>query len=71
MLNTIKYYLLTSFVTVGGLLAQDTKHDVNIDINSKGGEWYSHWWVWGVVAILFIITIVALVSRGGGSTRRA
>ena len=73
MLSTIKYYIYSALLFANMALAQDTKKDVNVDVNVNhtGQQWYANWWIWGVVALLFVITIVALVSRGGGGTRRA
>ncbi len=56
-----------SFITAfyGTLvLAQETK-DVNINLNTKGSNWYASPWVWVVGAAVFILLLVAL-TRGGG-----
>lgn len=44
-------------------LAQDATKDVNIDINTKGSNWYASPWVWVVGAAVFILLLVAL-TRG-------
>lgn len=45
------------------LLAQETKK-VDIDVNTKGNDWYASPWVWIVGAAIFILLLVAL-ARGG------
>lgn len=49
------------------LVAQETKK-VDIDVNTKGNNWYASPWVWIVGAAVFILLLVAL-TRGSG--RRA
>jgi hypothetical protein len=49
------------------LIAQETKK-VDIDVNTKGNNWYASPWVWIVGAAVFILLLVAL-TRGSG--RRA
>lgn len=67
MVKFLKYYFYSALMLMNAAvitLAQETKHDVNIDIDVRGVQWYQQWWVWGIVAMLFIITIVALMTRG-------
>ena len=47
------------------LLAQQdpNQKDVNVNVNVRGGPWYTTWWIWVIVALLFIITIVAISTR--------
>ena len=45
------------------LLAQETKK-VDVDINTKGNNWYASPWVWIVGVAVFILLLVAL-TRGG------
>lgn len=45
------------------LIAQETKK-VDVDINTKGDNWYASPWVWIVGAAVFILLLVAL-TRGG------
>ena len=45
------------------LLAQETKK-VEIDVNTKGSNWYASPWVWIVGVAVFILLLVAL-TRGG------
>jgi len=45
------------------LLAQETKQ-VDVNINTKGGNWYASPWVWVVGAAIFILLLVA-IARGG------
>lgn len=59
--------LVASFWSVM-LLAQSVPEKVDIDINTKGSNWYASPWVWIVGAAVFILLLVALL-RGGG--RRA
>jgi FtsH-binding integral membrane protein len=44
------------------VLAQETK-DVNVNINTKGSNWYASPWIWVVGAAIFILLLVAL-TRG-------
>ena len=44
------------------LLAQEK--DVNVNINTKGSNWYASPWIWVVGAAVFILLLVAL-TRGG------
>jgi hypothetical protein len=45
------------------LLAQEPKK-VDVDINTKGNNWYASPWVWIVGVAVFILLLVAL-TRGG------
>lgn len=47
------------------ILAQGDAKDVNININTKGSNWYASPWLWVVGAAVFILLLVAL-TRGGG-----
>lgn len=44
------------------LIAQETKK-VDVDLNTKGDNWYASPWVWIVGAAVFILLLVAL-TRG-------
>jgi hypothetical protein len=48
------------------------KLDVNIDINKGGGggDWWANpvWIAIGVIALVLLIVIVAMSTRGGGTT---
>jgi TRAP-type mannitol/chloroaromatic compound transport system permease small subunit len=66
MFNIIKYYFYSAIVLLSisaVTLAQNTQHDVNIDVDVKGAQWYTQWWIWVIVAGFFMITIIALVTR--------
>lgn len=43
--------------------AQDAKK-IDVNINTKGSNWYASPWVWVVGAAVFILLLVAL-TRGG------
>ncbi len=45
------------------LLAQETKK-VDIDVNTKGDNWYASPWVWIVGVAVFILLLVALTRSG-------
>jgi hypothetical protein len=45
------------------VLAQDETKKVDIDVNTKGDNWYASPWVWIVGAAVFILLLVAL-TRG-------
>ncbi len=49
------------------VLAQGESKDVNVNLNTKGGNWYASPWVWVVGAAVFILLLVALTR---GSSRR-
>lgn len=38
--------------------------DINVNVNTKSGSWYTSPWVWVVGAAIFILLLVA-ISRGG------
>lgn len=44
------------------VLAQDK--EVNVNINTKGSNWYASPWIWVVGGAVFILLLVAL-TRGG------
>lgn len=46
------------------LLAQEETKKIDVNINSKGNNWYASPWVWVVGAAVFILLLVAL-TRGG------
>ena len=43
-----------------------TTRTTDIDITTNGGEWYTQPWVWIVGAAVFILLLVALLSKGRG-----
>jgi hypothetical protein len=62
----MKKLLLSIMLTIYSsilLLAQETKK-VDIDVNTKGDNWYASPWVWIVGVAVFILLLVAL-TRGG------
>jgi hypothetical protein len=66
MLEKLKYYVYSAAVLLNMTmitLAQDTKHEVDINVDVKGVQWYNQWWIWVIVAGFFMITIVALLTR--------
>jgi hypothetical protein len=56
--------LLLSFLTSLASFAQEKKADIDVDINTKGDNWYAQPWVWVIGAAVFILLLVALL-RGG------
>ena len=46
------------------VLAQEDAKKVDINVNTKGDNWYASPWVWIVGAAVFILLLVAL-TRGG------
>lgn len=46
-------------------MAQDETKKIDVNINTKGSNWYASPWVWVVGAAVFILLLVAL-TRGGG-----
>lgn len=67
MLEKVKYGFYSVLVLLNTAMisfAQNTEHKVDVDIDVKGAQWYNQWWIWAVVAMLFILLIVAMLSRG-------
>lgn len=61
VMKKISFFFLSVFCSTL-LLAQETKK-VDVDINTKGSNWYASPWVWVVGAAVFILLLVAL-TRG-------
>ena len=61
-------FVITSFFISLVNFAQDKK-EVDINVNTKGNNWYSQPWVWVVGAAVFIIIIVALLRGSGGRAK--
>ena len=49
------------------VLAQDETKKVDIDVNTKGDNWYASPWVWIVGAAVFILLLVALLRSNKSS----
>lgn len=62
MKKSILLFLSGLYATV--LLAQEDAKKIDVNINSKGDNWYASPWVWVVGAAVFILLLVAL-TRGG------
>ena len=64
----MKKFLLALYASFFGAvvaLAQEGEtKEINVDVNTKGGDWYTSPWVWVVGAAVFILLLVAL-TRGG------
>lgn len=56
--------LLLSGVYSAVLFAQEESKKIDVNINTKGNNWYASPWVWVVGAAVFILLLVAL-TRGG------
>lgn len=56
--------LLISGVYSAVLFAQEEAKKIDVNINTKGNNWYASPWVWVVGAAVFILLLVAL-TRGG------
>ena len=52
------------FSAVVALAQEGETKEINVDVNTKGGDWYTSPWVWVVGAAVFILLLVAL-TRGG------
>ena len=61
------FYLVIAVLFNTVVLAQDNGggKDINVNVNTKNGAWYSSPWVWVIGAAVFILLLVA-ISRGGG-----
>ena len=44
--------------------------DIDVDINRGGGAWYTSptWIAIGVIALVLLVVIIAMASRGSGTT---
>lgn len=58
-------FFMTLFISMISF-AQDKK-EVDINVNTKGDNWYGQPWVWVVGAAVFIIVIVALLRGNNRS----
>lgn len=66
-MNMKKFFLAlfaAFFSTVVALSQEGDNKEINVDVNTKGGDWYTSPWVWIVGAAVFILLLVAL-TRGG------
>ena len=61
-------FVIASFFISLVNFAQDKK-EVDINVNTKGNNWYAQPWVWVVGAAVFIIIIVALLRGSGGRAK--
>lgn len=63
----MKKFILALFSAFYGtiLLAQEESKKIDVDINTKGegSAWYTSPWLWVIVAMVFILLLVAL-TRG-------
>jgi hypothetical protein len=60
------FYLVIALLFNTVVLAQDGGgKDINVNVNTKNGAWYSSPWVWVIGAAIFILLLVA-ISRGSG-----
>jgi hypothetical protein len=62
--------VITGFLMSLVTFAQDKATDINVDVNSKGSNWYAQPWVWIIGGAIFILLLVALL-RSGDRTREA
>jgi hypothetical protein len=49
---------------------QEIPSNIDVDINTEGGDWWANplWIGIGIVALILLIAVVAMASRGGGTT---
>jgi hypothetical protein len=57
--------LAAMFISLVGF-AQEKTADIDVDVNTKGSNWYAQPWVWIIGGAVFILLLVALL-RGSGS----
>lgn len=69
MLSKTALVLMGLFLSVISF-AQEKSADIDVDVNTKGSNWYAQPWVWIVGGAVFILLLVALL-RGSGSRDRA
>jgi len=63
---SVKHLAIATFFLSQSLAwAQDKKEvDVNLSVDGGKSDWYAQPWAWVVGGAIFIIIIVALLSRG-------
>lgn len=57
-------FVAALFSTMMVLAQEGESKNINVDVNTKGDNWYASPWVWIVGAAVFILLLVAL-TRGG------
>ena len=62
-MKKLSFTLLSGFYSFL-LFAQEETKNIDVNINTKGSNWYASPWVWVVGAAVFILLLVAL-TRGG------
>lgn len=62
--------VLASFLISLITFAQEKTADIDVDVNTKGSNWYAQPWVWIVGGAVFVLLLVALL-RGSGSRDKA
>jgi hypothetical protein len=73
-MNTISKTVSKAALVLAGLFislvgfAQEKTADIDVDINTKGSNWYAQPWVWIIGGAVFILLLVALL-RGSGRAR--
>ncbi|GAC1419124.1 MAG: hypothetical protein NVS1B13_23240 [Flavisolibacter sp.] len=61
----MKKLLFSVFIALYSLVGFSQDKDINVNVNTKDGSWYTSPWVWIVGAAVFILLLVA-IARGGG-----
>ena len=56
-------FVAALFSTMMVLAQEGESKNINVDVNTKGDNWYASPWVWIVGAAVFILLLVAL-TRG-------
>ena len=56
--------------SVLAMVQQPGQYDVDINVNGGGGAWWANplWIGVGIVGLILLIVIIALATRGGGTT---
>ena len=63
-MKKIYFSILAAFFSMI-VFGQDGGKDINVNVNTKDGAWYTSPWVWIIGAAVFILLLVA-IARGGG-----
>jgi hypothetical protein len=56
--------------SVLAMVQQPGQYEVDIDVDGAGGAWWANpFWIGaGIVGLILLIVIIALATRGGGTT---
>lgn len=68
-MKRIYFLIVCALVSAMAMAQSGSGADVNVDITSSGAGGGGFPWLWVIGAIVFIILLVALLGRRGGTDR--